>query len=262
MKNIAIIGGTGVYSDNLFGNAEILHINTEYGTAEVLQTSLNGNCIYFLERHSKGHASAPHEINYRANIKALKILGAEWVIASAAVGSLNEKMIPGCFVILDDFIDFTKKRPLTFFENSRGVVHVDMSTPYCPELRSLILKSCRNQNITASESGTYICTEGPRFETKAEIKMYKQFGADVVGMTNVPEVVLAREANICYATIALVTNFAAGITENPLTIKEVTDNMKLMTVNLGKIIADVISNFSLERECGCKDATAELGSLK
>lgn len=262
MKKVAIIGGTGVYSPDIFDSCMNINVNTPYGDVSLVQTAYKDDIIYFLERHGKGHKNAPHTINYQANIYALKALNVDRIFSTAAVGSMNEDMNPGSFVIIDQFLDFTKSRKNTFFDGNEGVVHVDMTEPYCPEIRQTFIECCKKLNIKYFNGGTYVCTEGPRFENKAEINMFKMLGGDVVGMTNCPEVVLAREANLCYATVAMVTNYATGISKTPLTHKEVMDNMTAMSRNIRDLFLMAIDNTKAERNCLCKNATNELGSLK
>lgn len=262
MKIIGIIGGTGVYSPDLFDKSENVAIQTPYGSVDLIKALYNDNVVYFLERHGKGHKVAPHNINYLANILALKAAGVQFVFATAAVGSLNKEMSPGSFVIIDQFLDFTKNRPSTLCDVNSGVVHVDMTSPYCPELRKLFIDICKDINVKSFDTGTYVCTEGPRFENKAEINMFKMLGGDVVGMTNYPEVVLAREANLCYVTVAMVTNFATGISTTALTHKEVMDNMALMADNIKTLFLDAIQRLSEDRKCECKNATLEQGNIK
>jgi len=262
MKTIGIICGTGVYSPDLFSASENIIVATPCGSVNLIKTSYSNNTIYFLERHGKHHSVAPHNINYLANIHALKKLGVEFVFATAAVGSLKAEITPGSFVIIDQFLDFTKNRPSTLFDEASGVVHIDMTSPYCPEIRSTLINISKSLNIKTFEAGTYVCTEGPRFENKAEINMYKLLGGDVVGMTNYPEVVLAREANLCYSTVAMVTNYATGISKTPLSHKEVMDNMSLMSENIKNLFLKAIIDISPLRSCACKAATSELGNLK
>jgi 5'-methylthioadenosine phosphorylase len=175
---------------------------------------------------------------------------------------MNVKIKPGDFVIIDQFLDFTKNRPSTFFNYTEGVVHIDMTEPYCMEIRNSFINSCTKHGIECFNNGTYVCTEGPRFENKAEINMFKLLGGDVVGMTNYPEVILAREANLCYATVAMVTNYATGISMHPLTHKEVMDNMQLMSDNIKNLFLSSIKDISLNKNCNCKYSTQELGNLK
>jgi 5'-methylthioadenosine phosphorylase len=239
---IGIIGGTGLYSfgEGLqLGKTEEIAQETVYGSARVFGAELDDLQLYFLPRHGTGHTVPPHRINYRANIKALADLDCQTIIATNAVGSLRVHMPPGDFVVPDDYIDATRQRPLTFFDGDDGnVVHIDQTTPYCADLRRAIIAAGGGMEI--HPAGTYICTEGPRFETPAEIEMYAQWGADVVGMTGVPEVVLACELGISYATICVVTNYAAGISGEPLTELEVTEMMALRTEALRTLIADTV----------------------
>lgn len=262
MKNIAIIGGTGIYTPDLFSECENISISTPYGKVNLSKCLYNENTIYFMERHGSGHKKAPHEINYLANIWALKSLCVDRVFSTAAVGSMKKEITPGSFVIIKQFLDFTKNRPTTLFNEEIGVVHIDMTEPYCPEIRETYIKCCNALNIKYFEEGTYVCTEGPRFENKAEINMYKILGGDIVGMTNFPEVVLAREANLCYATVAMVTNYATGISNEPLTHKEVIDNMASMSQNIRNLFLMAINEIPESRQCKCKYATAELGNIK
>ncbi|MBS4025183.1 MAG: S-methyl-5'-thioadenosine phosphorylase [Clostridia bacterium] len=263
---LAIIGGTGVYDPEMLSDIREENIETEFGNVPVkIGTLPNRVSAAFLPRHGAGHTVPPHLINYRANIKALKLLGVTKIIATGAVGSLDLTYQPGDFVLLDQFIDFTKSRVMTFYGGGgQGVVHVDMTGPYCPEIRELLIIAASKANVSLKSTGvTYICTEGPRFETPAEINMFSQFGGQVVGMTSVPEVILAREAEICYATIGMVTNYAAGISPNPLTHQEVVETMQQTQGRLRELIVAAIAHaHEYKRECSCKSAIAELGKFK
>ena len=192
---IGIIGGSGVYeiTEKADSCTEKV-VETEYGSVTVSILDICSKKVAFIPRHAAGHSIPPHKINYRANIDALKNVGVTQIIATNSVGSMNEEMGPGTFVIPDDFLDFSQNRAKTYYENK--VVHVDMTEPYCPTLRDILDKSG-----DVILGGTYVCTEGPRFETPAEIKMFKMLGGDLVGMTGVPEVTLARERGICYNSI-------------------------------------------------------------
>ncbi len=247
---MAIIGGTGVYDPYMLVNVREIKVETPYGMITPVVGEFNGQEVAFLPRHGVGHSVPPHRVNYRANIWGLRSLGVKRIISTTAVGSLNREMAPGDVVVIDQFLDFTKDRPHTFFEGGEfGVVHVDYTEPYCPEVRGVILQSAAKLGLKAHPRGVYVCTEGPRFETSAEIKMFSKLGGDLVGMTNVPEVVLAREAGICYVTISMVTNFAAGIAEGPLTHEEVVQIMAENTEKLKKLI---ISSLKLmPKDCGC-----------
>lgn len=260
-SEIAVIGGTGVYNPKILSALSEEVVETPFGSVKVTMGELEGKRITFLARHGHNHKVPPHLINYRANIFALKKLGVKKIIATAAVGSLNEKMQPGDFVLVDQFIDFTKNRVNTFYEGGQnGVLHVDMTNPYCPSLREDILKYAK-EDINFHSKGTYVCTEGPRFETPAEIKMFHNWGGDLVGMTSVPEVILARELGMCYASIAMVTNFAAGISNNQLTHEEVKDTMNLNTEKLQKILFNVLKNIDSKQTCFCPLANKEAGNL-
>lgn len=263
MIKIAIIGGTGVYDPNILSNIKQEELETPYGVVEFKTGDYHGRSVAFIPRHGAKHSIPPHLINYRANIWAMKKLGVESIIATTAVGSLNLEMKPGDFVLIDQFLDFTKNRVNTFYEGgSRGVVHVDATSPYCPSLRKTISEAGKKIGQTIHNQGTYVCTEGPRFETPAEIRMFAKLGGDLVGMTNVPEVVLAHEAEMCYATISMVTNFAAGISDQPLTHGEVLDAMRANTENIKKLIMSAIELIDLDQDCACKHVLKEYGGFK
>lgn len=240
-KKIAIIGGSGVY--DLFEEGEITTIKTPYGKVEnVSKIRSKEKEIYFLPRHGPDHSVPPHLINYRANIYALHSLEVEEIYATNAVGSINQKIQPGDFVVPDQLIDMTKSRILTFFDgeteiifndgtSKQGVVHLDYTEPYAPRLRKKIFSLVKELSEKVHDGGVLVCTEGPRFETPAEIKMFQSFGGTLVGMTTVPEAVLAKEVQIAYATLCLVTNFGAGMQEE-VTHTEVIElfNRKIQTV--------------------------------
>jgi 5'-methylthioadenosine phosphorylase len=250
---IAVIGGTGIYDPKIFKELGRRIIKTPYGSSpEIAVGELLGNEILFLPRHGKNHALPPHKVNYRANIFALKMLKAERIISTNSVGAINKRLAPGNIVIPHDFIDFAKGRDSTFYD--KEVVHIDVSEPYCPELRKALATASGKIAGKVFSSAVYACTQGPRFETPAEIRVLHKLGCDIVGMTGVPEVTLAREAEICYAAICTVTNFAAGIAKKKLTATEVKDVVKKNQENLKKILVETINNIPEERECGCKDA--------
>lgn len=254
---IAVIGGTGVYDPQILNDIRQEHVTTPYGEVDVMVGTYRDKEVAFLARHGTDHSVPPHLVNYRANITALKKLGVRNIIATAAVGSLNKAMKPGDMVFVDQFLDFTKSRAQTFFEGGPdGVVHIDMTEPYCPELRELLFNAAYDLRMRAHLGGTYACTEGPRFETPAEINMIRQLGGDLVGMTGVPEVVLAREAEICYATVTMVTNYAAGLQANRLTHEEVVEMMRTNTENLRRLIMHTIAAIDPERTCICQWAVS------
>lgn len=253
---IGVIGGSGVYSLDFIEDPQRQEVDTPYGKSpEILSGKLEGRKVAFMPRHGEKHSNPPHKINYRANLWALHDLGVEKIIATTAVGSLNREIEPGEFVLLDQFLDFTKKRPLTYYDGEGGeVVHIDMTDPYCPELRKIIYNTSKEMGISLHRSGTYVCTEGPRFETRAEIEMFRKLGGNVVGMTNVPESVLARELEMCYSTISVVTNFAAGITGEKLTHDEVKEIMDKNIDRVQKLILSTIPDIPKQGTCPCGNA--------
>lgn len=245
---IGIIGGSGVYEITQKADSSTSKIiKTDYGEVEVSILDICGKKVAFIPRHASGHSIPPHKINYRANIDALKNVGVTKIIATNSVGSMNTEMPPGSFVIPDDFLDFSQDRVKTFYEDK--VVHVDVSEAYCPSLRDVLDKSG-----DVILGGTYVCTEGPRFETPAEIKMFKMLGGDLVGMTGVPEVTLAREREICYNSICIVSNYASGISDTELTIDEVFEMLSEREADLLELIYNFIKNVDDSADCACNHA--------
>lgn len=229
MKKIAIIGGSGVYNFNDIKLIEEIEVETPFGwpSDKILHLAIDNVEFYFIARHARGHRITPSEINYRANIFALKQLGVDTVVSVSAVGSLKEDHFPGKFVLPSQFIDWTKGlRKRSFFEE--GVVgHVSAADPIDLKLQKRIANCLSKTKIDYSTGGTYICIEGPQFSTRAESHLYKSFGCDVIGMTNVPEAFLAKEAGMSYATVAMVTDFDAWMEEH-CTVEEI---MKVMGNN-------------------------------
>ena len=264
MRKIAIIGGTGIYSPEALQSFEEKVIDTPYGQALCNIGELAGNQVVFITRHGVGHKTAPHKVNYRANIWALKSLGTEEIFATTAVGSLNPEMKAGHFVVCSNVLDFTKSRINTFYDTpERGVVHVDFSYPYCPCVRERVIRCLEKLDIPFHKEGVYVATEGPRFESAAEIKAYAMLGGDLVGMTNMPECILAREAEMCYSTCSIVTNMAAGISPTPLSHMEVVEAMGKSINNMNKLIAAFINdNEPVAANCGCHTALKEFGGFK
>lgn len=264
MRKIAIIGGTGIYSPEALQGFEEKVIDTPYGPALCNIGELAGNQVVFITRHGVGHKTAPHKVNYRANIWALKSLGTEEIFATTAVGSLNPEMKAGHFVVCSNVLDFTKSRINTFYDTpERGVVHVDFSYPYCPCVRERVIRCLEKLDIPFHKEGVYVATEGPRFESAAEIKAYAMLGGDLVGMTNMPECILAREAEMCYSTCSIVTNMAAGISPTPLSHMEVVEAMGKSINNMNKLIAAFINdNEPVVATCGCHTALKEFGGFK
>lgn len=248
----AIIGGTGLYDPSMLDGAEEREVVTPYGRAHLHVGRAGAREVIFLARHGAGHAIPPHRVNYRANLWALRELGAREVLATAAVGSLRDAYAPGQLALIDQFIDFTRGRPSTFYEgDGEGVLHLDVSDPYCPRLRSRLREVADRLGIGLHASATYVCTEGPRFETPAEIRAYALLGGDLVGMTGLPEVVLARELNLCYAAVAMVTNYAAGISPTPLAHSEVVQAMERMSGLLRGLLRGCLEAPEAGRDCRC-----------
>lgn len=257
---VAIIGGTGLYDPGLLEGAEPTTVGTPYGTVTLFTGTHAGRHVAFLPRHGTGHSVPPHRVNYRANIWALAQLGARRCIATAACGSLAEAVPPGHLALCDQFLDFTKGRPATFFDGEDGRVHhADMTEPYCPELRAQLSAAATGLGFGLGLRATYVATEGPRFETPAEIRAYARLGGDLVGMTGVPEVVLAREAGLCYATVAIATNWAAGLAGRPLSHAEVVEAMAKATAQVRSLLLRTIADNG-PAPCGiCPDAPAAVG---
>jgi len=253
---IGLIGGTGFY-EFFEGQTEEIEVQTEFGlpSNKITVGSLFGKEVAFLPRHGKNHQLPPHKIPYKANIAAFKKLGVERIIAPAAVGSLRKDIRPGDFVICDQFIDQTKKRDDTFFDGPQ-VAHIEMAYPYCPELRGIAVNQGGNLQFKIHPKGTVVVIEGPRFSTLADSLRFSQMGADLINMTQYPEVVLASELGICYLNISLVTDYDTGIYAqdkvNPVSIEEVLRNFKDNTEKLKKLIAVIIERMPEKRRCSCQ----------
>lgn len=222
---LAIVAGTGFYDLEALEDRVEETVDTRWGPARVTRGSWHGLPVVFLTRHGPGHTVPPHLVNYRANIRALADLGCEDVVAVNVTGSIDPELVPGDLLCLDDFLDLTRQRPLTFFDGSgpEGVVHVDVGRPYHPELRRELLEAGAAAGHPLRDGGVYAAFEGPRFETAAEIRLARLAGGDVAGMTGVPEVVLAREAGLRYAAVALVVNPCTGVgdADEPITMAEI-----------------------------------------
>ncbi|MGI5911991.1 MAG: S-methyl-5'-thioadenosine phosphorylase [Syntrophomonadaceae bacterium] len=266
MLTTAIIGGTGVYDPDLLDDVTEITQETPYGSVFIMKGKYQGSEVAFIPRHGGNHSIPPHLINYRANIMALHQIGVKNILATAAVGSLHFEFKPGKLVLADQFLDFTRVRRNSFYEGGEaGVVHCDMTVPYCPRLREALEKAGNDQGIKVINGGVYVCTEGPRFETAAEIAMFKQLGGQLIGMTSVPEVCLARELGICYANISIVTNFAAGISPGILTHSEVVEMMKKSIENVKGILTSslkYINDVEKDNLCDCRKILDEPGVMK
>jgi len=254
---IGIFGGTGIYDSGILENAKEITIDTPFGkpSDSITVGIFKGRKIAFLPRHGKKHTIPPHLINYKANIWAFKELGITRIIAPSAVGSLKEEIEPGHFALPTQFLDFTKSRNGTFSDNGR-VIHISVADPFCPELQSSILKVAKEQNIDIHKNCTYVCIEGPRFSTKAESKFYRTTGASIIGMTLVPECQLAREAQICYASISTVTDYDVWA-EKPVTAKEVLETLSKNVERTKKILTELINQIPKTRNCSCSKALEE-----
>jgi 5'-methylthioadenosine phosphorylase len=253
---LGVIGGSGVYDIEGLTNVIWKKVSSSFGSPsdELMFGELNGLKIVFLPRHGRGHLIPPSEVNYQANIEILKKVGVTDIISVSAVGSLKEKLEPGCFVIVDQFIDRTFARKKSFFGTGL-VAHVSMAHPVCNRLGDLIENSLKSQNIRHERGGTYIAMEGPQFSSIAESNLYRSWGCDVIGMTNMPEAKLAREAEMCYATVAMVTDFDCWHPEHDnvtvdmiiKTLLSNSDNAK----SLVKALSNLLSNSDIS-ECNCK----------
>lgn len=251
---IGIIGGTGIYDPSMFKEEKNVKVYTPFGEpSDLITISLHSQRkIAFLPRHGKNHTIPPHKVNYQANMWALKEIGVKRIIAASAVGSLREDYKPGDFVILRQFIDRTKKRTDTFYQGGR-VCHISVADPFCPELRKVLIKAGENIGVTVHSEGTYVCIEGPRFSTKAESKLFRNWEADVIGMTLYPECVLAREAELCYACVAMITDYDVWA-EKTVSTKEVMETMKKNIENFKKLISNAIKMVPNQRDCMCATA--------
>jgi len=237
MSALGVIAGTGFYSMDALEDAHQVDIDTPFGSARAVVGTLHGRETVFLSRHGADHSVPPHMVNYRANIAALLQLGVSEVLAVNVVGGIG--LDAGALAVVDDFIDFTKARPVTFFDGTtpEGVVHVDMTAPYDARLRAVLLESAASEGIGVVDGGIYGAFEGPRFETRAEIRMAQAMGVTVVGMTGVPEVVLAKERDLPYASICLVANPAAGL-GGEITIEEINAVVADGTATVARILVE------------------------
>jgi 5'-methylthioadenosine phosphorylase len=248
---IAIITGTGIRIDLKKGTK--FRIGTPYGPSTTISHGKIGNRnIAVLPRHGEKHEVPPHRINSRANIWALHMLNVERILATNAVGAINLKYKPNDLIIPADFIDLTKHRSLTFYDDP-PVTHIDVSNLYCPELREQLFTSARKRINRIWNDAVYLCTEGPRYESPAEIRMYRSFGCDIVGMTGFPEAILAHELNLCYATLCFVTNMAAGIQGRVLT-QEVTEEGQKIGNIIKEALVETVVTIPRKRNCMCSRA--------
>jgi 5'-methylthioadenosine phosphorylase len=253
---IGIIGGSGLYDMADVTEREEMNVTTPFGepSAPYLLGTLRGKRVAFLARHGGGHRVSPSELNFRANIFGMKLLGVEYILSASAVGSLKEEYRPADIVIPDQFFDRTKGRPSSFF--GRGLVgHVGFAHPFCRILSGLAHESGKRAGATVHKGGTYVCMEGPQFSTLAESKLYRAWGMDIIGMTNLQEAKLAREAEICYTTIALVTDYDCWHPDHDsVTVEMVMSILAKNAATAQQIIAGAVERLPYERTCECASA--------
>ncbi len=255
-KIVGVIGGSGLYEMEGLEEIRSISLKTPFGepSDSFMVGNLEGVKVAFLPRHGKGHRIQPSSLNFRANIYGMKKLGAQWIIGVSAVGSMKESIHPGDMVIPNQFIDQTKARPNTFF--SDGIVgHISFADPVCPVLSQILYKAGTKVGATVHRDGTYLCIEGPQFSTRAESRLFRTWGVDVIGMTNLPEAKLAREAEICYATIAFATDYDCWHeAAEDVSIGEVLRILAQSTKTAKAAIRHAIKNLPQERECVCASA--------
>ncbi len=253
MVRVAIIGGTGIYEGLGIEDVEEVDMDTPFGrpSDSIFIGYLNEVKVAFLPRHGRGHVHSPTKVPYRANVYALKKLGVERIVSVCAVGSLKDEIKPLDIVIPDQLYDKTKFRPNTFFEDV--VVHVSFAEPFCPELRSLVIEVLRDLGYDFHERGTYVCIEGPQFSTKAESQVHRSLGFDIIGMTALPEAKLAREAEMCYLTVAVVTDYDVW-KEREVDVAMVLENMAKGEEMVKNVLKKLIPKIPEERKCPCKSA--------
>jgi 5'-methylthioadenosine phosphorylase len=256
---VGIIGGSGIYDIDGLQDRQWVPAVSSFGepSDEILCGTLHGQAMAFLPRHGRGHTIPPSEVNYRANIDALKRLGVTDIISLSAVGSLKENLAPGTFVIVDQFIDRTFAREKSFF--GRGLVaHVSMAHPVCTRLGDWLQQAARNANMAAVRGGTYLAMEGPQFSSLAESELYRQWGCDVIGMTNMPEAKLAREAEICYASVSMVTDYDCWHPDHENVTVEQIVGVLLANADkareLLKQVVPLLKSDTHDQDCGCRSA--------
>jgi 5'-methylthioadenosine phosphorylase len=253
---IGIIGGSGLYDMAELTDREERTVETPFGdpSGPYLIGTLRGKRVAFLARHGAGHKLMPTELNYRANVFGMKRLGVEYILSASAVGSLQERYVPQHLVIPDQFFDRTKGRVSTFFGNGL-VAHVAFAHPVCGPLGEVAYEACRKVGAIVHKGGTYVCMEGPQFSTLAESKLYRSWGMDIIGMTNLQEAKLAREAEICYATIALVTDYDCWHPDHDsVTVDMIIQNLVANAKTAQAVIADAVSRLPYNRTCECANA--------
>ena len=253
---IGIIGGSGLYSMPGFEDKQEVPIETPWGSPSdpYITGRLCGRDVAFLARHGRGHRISPSELNFRANIWGFKSLGVERIISLSAVGSLKEEHAPLDFVIPDQFFDRTRGRVSTFFGEGL-VAHISFADPICPQLADVVRQGCEDADVEVAMGGTYLCMEGPAFSTRAESNLYRSWNMDVIGMTNLQEAKLAREAEICYVTVAMVTDYDCWHPgHDAVTVTDIIANLNRNAGNACKVVAHAVENMPSERTCKCGSA--------
>jgi len=255
---IAVIGGSGVYQMEGLTDIEEMRVKTPFGDPSdaIVVGTLEGHRVAFLPRHGRGHRIMPSELPARANIYALKTLGVERIISMSACGSMREELAPLDIVVPDQLFDRTRARPSTFF--GRGIVaHISFADPFCPQLSNLVYEAALASGVRAHKGGTLVVIEGPAFSTKAESRIYRQWGVDIIGMTALPEAKLAREAEMCYATVAMVTDYDVWHPDHDaVTTEMILRNLLKNAENGKRIVRHAVKNLPPVRTCSCGSALA------
>jgi 5'-methylthioadenosine phosphorylase len=253
MASIGIIGGSGLYSMGGLNEVREIRVKTPFGDPSdaIVLGTLEGKRVAFLARHARGHRLLPSEINFRANICAMKQLGVERIISVSAVGSLQEDLKPGEFLVPDQFFDRTKQRVSTFFGNGL-VAHVAFDKPTCPQISAVLVDASVRCNVKAHSRGTYVCIEGPQFSTLAEAHVHRQLRFEVIGMTNVTEAKLAREAELCYSTIAMITDYDCWHPEHEsVTATQIIATLNQNAENAQRVLREAVRSMPVDRSCKC-----------
>ncbi|MGA8276364.1 MAG: S-methyl-5'-thioadenosine phosphorylase [Thermoplasmata archaeon] len=257
-KVIGVIGGSGIEGILGGGGKRSHNVATPWGapSGPIEEGEVGGVKVLFLARHGPGHTIPPHRVNYRANVDALRSLGAEAIVTVSSVGSLREDLPPGTFVLPHQFVDLTKSRPTTFFDGGR-VYHVSLADPFCPDLTRRAVAVGRELGAPFTERKTYVCVEGPRFSTRAESAFFRGF-ADIIGMTLVPEVTLARERALCYVCLAMVTDYDVWA-DRPVETKEILAVMRANSEKMGRVLSGLLPRLAAIPDCSCARALDDAG---
>jgi 5'-methylthioadenosine phosphorylase len=257
-QTIAVIGGSGISESFAAESSKRHKVGTPWGapSAPIEEAQVAGVRVLFLPRHGTGHTIPPHRVNYRANIDALRSLGAEAIVTVNSVGSLKPELPPGSLVLPSQFVDWTRQRPTTFFDGGK-VYHVSMADPFCPDLTREAVAAGHATGHAFHEGKTYVCVEGPRFSTRAESNLFRSF-ADIIGMTLVPEVTLARERGLCYVCLAMVTDFDVWA-EKPVEASEIVSTMHRNAEAMQTVLADLLPRLRVPPTCRCANALDDAG---